>query len=316
MGICKECKFYTEEEREINCKLPERPVNQKSLINKVIVSKMHVGMKEILGVCNNRKHVKKNYISGISLEEDVALFNAFGQCELFVDLNEETPPDIPEYPKLQLVVSKKEILPEEELPIKCYAHIQGDGKLSYRWFLGEVPVEEDPGDEEPKEDETTEDTTDENEETIDDGTSTLSLEDEEDIPENPEFDDDEGDDEGDNEESEEEPKEIEYVEIEDATSYECIFSSEKEGEFIVRCEVTNTDKSCMDRQTSTSYVELDVVVSAPKEESPEEENPEEPESGEEGEGTESEGDKQEPSGDDGEGSDPDTSGESEGSEYF
>lgn len=69
MGICANCKYYEEIEREFQCVLPEYPVNEKSLINKTIVSKMHYDNKEIVGVCNNPKHTKTDFISGESLEK-------------------------------------------------------------------------------------------------------------------------------------------------------------------------------------------------------------------------------------------------------
>ena len=197
MGICAKCKYYEEIEREFQCVLPEYPVNEKSLINKTIVSKMHFDNKEIVGVCNNPKHTKTDFISGESIEKDVELFNEFGQCELFVDIDGEEPLDVPEYPKLQLVAEKTEIEVEEELEIKCYASIKKDGKLSYKWFIDEEPFEEE--------------------------------------------------------------------------SYCLTFSSLTAGEYTLKCEVKNTDESCKDRQTSTSYIELKIVVKEPEEENEEEE---------------------------------------------
>lgn len=209
MGICVKCKYYEEIEREFQCVLPEYPVNEKSLINKTIVSKMHYDNKEIVGVCNNPKHTKTDFISGESLEKDVELFNEFGQCELFVDIDGEEPLDVPEYPKLQLVAEKTEIEIEEELGIKCYASIKKDGKLSYKWFVNE----------EESEDKNDED-------------------------------------------------------------YSFNFVSEEAGEYTIKCEVKNTDESCKDRQTSTSYLELKIVVKEAEEESgedePSDEEPTEP----------------------------------------
>lgn len=206
MGICAKCKYYEEIEREFQCVLPEYPVNEKSLINKTIVSKMHFDNKEIVGVCNNPKHTKTDFISGESLEKDVELFNEFGQCELFVDVDGEEPLDVPEYPKLQLVVEKTEIELEEELEVKCYASIKKDGNLSYKWSIDEEEFEEE--------------------------------------------------------------------------SYCLTFSSLTAGEYTLKCEVKNTDESCKDRQTSTSYIELKIVVKEPEEEpgedEPSDEEPTEP----------------------------------------
>lgn len=212
MGICAKCKYYEEIEREFQCVLPEYPVNEKSLINKTIVSKMHYDNKEIIGVCNNPKHTKTDFISGESLEKDVELFNEFGQCELFVDIDGEEPLDVPEYPKLQLVAEKTEIELEEEIEVKCYASIKKDGNLSYKWSIDEEPFEEE--------------------------------------------------------------------------GYCLTFSSLTAGEYTLKCEVKNTDETCKDRQTSTSYIELKIVVKEPEEEpgeepeEPSEEEPKEPEDSE------------------------------------
>lgn len=202
MGICANCKYYEEIEREFQCVLPEYPVNEKSLINKTIISKMHFDNKEIVGICNNPKHTKTDFISGESLEKDAGLFNEFGQCELFVEIDGEDPIDIPEYPKLQLVTDKKELEIEEEIEIKCYASTKKDGKLSYKWFIDEE-------------------------------------------------------------------------EVKDEDDYCLTFSSLTDGKFTIKCEVKNTDETCKDRQTSTSYIEIEIMVVAAEEE-PGEEEPEVP----------------------------------------
>lgn len=97
----------------------------------------------------------------------------------------------------------------------------------------------------------------------------------------------------------------EESEDENDEDYSFNFVSEEAGEYTIKCEVKNTDESCKDRQTSTSYLELKIVVKEPEEEPGEEEPGEEEPSVEPVE-------PEEPSGEENENTEPDT----EGSEYF